>query len=67
MRKMILILLFLCIRLLDWQVKFEKHRELQKVINEELMPVAWHSERWWDFCVSEEEKKEVDPIFIEEL
>ena len=56
MRKMILILLFLCIRLLDWQVKFEKHRELQKVISEELMPVAWHSERWWDFCVSEEEK-----------
>ena len=37
------------------------------MISEELMPVAWHSERWWDFCVSEDEKKEIDPIFIEKL
>ena len=31
------------------------------------MPVAWHPNRWWDFCVSEDEKKEIDPVFIEEL
>ena len=31
------------------------------------MPVAWHPNRWWDWCVSEDENKEIDPVFIEEL
>ena len=31
------------------------------------MPVAWHAKIWWDWCVSEDVKKEIDPIFIEEL
>ena len=31
------------------------------------MPVAWHSNRWWDWCVSGEGGKEIDPMFIEEL
>ena len=41
------------VKLLDWYIKFE-------------MSVAWHPNRWWDLCVSEDEKKEIDPI-IEEL
>ena len=55
------------IRLLAWHVKFEKGEELKKELNEELMPVAWHPSRWWDWCMSEDEKKEKDPMFIEEL
>ena len=31
------------------------------------MPVAWHPSRWWDWCMSEDEKKKIDPMFIEEL
>ena len=31
------------------------------------MPVAWYSNRWWDWCMSEDEKKEIDLMFIEEL
>ena len=31
------------------------------------MPAEWHPNRLWDWCVSEDEKKEIDPIFIEEL
>ena len=31
------------------------------------MPVAWHPNKWWDWCMSEDEKKEIDPVFIEEL
>ena len=31
------------------------------------MVIAWHPKRWWDWCVSEDEKKEIDPMFIEEL
>ena len=54
-------------RLLAWHIKFEKCKELKKNVTEELMPVAWHPNRWWDWCVSEDEKKEIDPMFIDEL
>ena len=31
------------------------------------MPGAWYPNRWWDWSMSEDEKKEIDPIFIQEL
>ena len=31
------------------------------------MRVAWRPNRWWDCCVSDDEKKQIDPMFIEEL
>ena len=31
------------------------------------MDIAWHTDRLWDWCMSEDEKKEIDPMFIEEL
>ena len=31
------------------------------------MSAAWHPKRWWDWCVSEDEKKEIDPMLTEEL
>ena len=55
------------IRLLAWHSKFEKRKELKKKLNEELMSVAWHLKRWWNWCVSENEKMEIDSVFIEEL
>ena len=55
------------IRLLTWLTKFEKRKELRKEFNEELMLTAWHSKRWRDWCVSKDEKKEIDPMFIKEL
>ena len=27
------------------------------MVSEELMPIAWHPNRWWNFSVSEDEKK----------
>ena len=29
------------------------------------MPVAWHLNRWWNFCVPEGEKKEIEVIFTD--
>ena len=45
------------IRLLAWHSKFKKRKKLQKMISEELIPVAWHPNRWWNFCVSKNKKK----------
>ena len=53
------------IRLLAWHSKFEKRKAFKKSISEELMPIAWNSKRWWNFCMSEDEKKEIQPNFTE--
>ena len=37
------------------------------MISEELMPRAWHPKRWCNLCVSEDEKKEIEPILTEYL
>ena len=55
------------IRLLAWHIKFRKWKELKKELSEELIPVAWHTDRWWDWCMSENGKKEIDPMFIEKF
>ena len=61
---MILILLFLSN---FWLGITEKRKVLKMNISEELMLIAWHPKRWWNFCVSEDEKKEIEPIFTEGL
>ena len=50
-----------------WHTKFEKGKALKKELNKELMPAVWHPNRLWDWCMLEDKKKEIDPIFIEEL
>ena len=30
------------------------------------MSVVWHPHRWWNQCVSVDEKKEIDTMLIEE-
>ena len=36
---------------------------LLKKIKEELMPIAWHPSRWWDWCVSNDKNKGQKKIF----
>ena len=36
-----------------------------KKITEELMPIVRHPRRFWNFCMLEDEKKEIEPIFTE--
>ena len=31
------------------------------------MPTVWHPKMWWVLCFPEDEKKELEPIFTEEL
>ena len=45
------------IRLLAWHIKFEKRKALKKELNEELIPEVWHPNRWWNFCVPEDENE----------
>ena len=51
------------IKLLAWHAKSENSKALKKELNEELMLVVWHPKKWWDFSMSEDKKKEIEPIF----
>ena len=53
------------IRLLSWHIRFEKRKVLEKKISEELISIAWRPKRWWNFCMPEDVKKEIEPIFTE--
>ena len=40
-------------------------KHLNMYISKELVSVAWHSTRWWDWCIPEDEKKEVKSVFTD--
>ena len=54
-----------CVKLLSCHIKLKNAKHLKKHISEALMSVAWHPERWQDFWMLEDEKKETEPIFTE--
>ena len=39
-------------------------KNLKKDIRDELAPIAWHPNRWWDWCVDiDEKKREVEKLW----
>ena len=51
------------------KINLKKAKRLRKKLIErikELILVAWHLTRWWDWYVPEEEKNGIEPIFIDE-
>ena len=36
-----------------------------KKLSKELLLVAWHPTRWWDQCMTEDEEKRIEPVFID--
>ena len=49
--------------LLEWYVRYQKRRTQKAQIQKELVRVTWHPSRWWDWCVPEDEKKEIDKLW----
>ena len=47
-----------------WHNRVKQRKVFIKDIRKELMPVAWHPIRWWNWCLPEYEKKKGrEPIF----
>ena len=46
-----------------WYKGYEQRKAQKAKIKEELMPVAWHPDRWWNWCVPEHGKKELEIYF----
>ena len=47
-----------------WYKGYEHCKAQKAKIKEELMPVAWHPDRCWNWCVPEDEKKELEIYFV---
>ena len=41
----------------------QKHKAQKSQIKKQLMPIAWHPSRYWDWCISEDEKKETEQLW----
>ena len=54
-----------------WFIKryegYQKRGAQKAKIKEELMPIAWHPARWWDWCVSEDEKDAAIALINDDL
>ena len=48
---------------IKWYEGYQKHKVQKAQIKKELMPVAWHQSRWWDWCVPQDEKKETEKLW----
>ena len=46
-----------------WYDGYQKRRSQKAQIKKELIPIAWHPSRYWDWCMSEDEKKETEKLW----
>lgn len=47
--------------------KLSNIKKIKKIKNKQIiLDAGWHATRWWDRCVAEDEKKEAEPLFIDE-
>ena len=44
--------------LMEWYEGYKERKTQKAKIKEELIPIAWHPSRWWDWCMSEDEKRD---------
>ena len=47
----------------EWYDGYKKRKAQKASIKKELIPVAWHPSRYWDRCMSEDEKKETEKLW----
>ena len=50
--------------LIKWYKRYEKRKAQKAQIKEGPLPIAWHQSRYWDWCMSEDEKKETEKLFL---
>ena len=50
-------------RLIKWYNGYQKRQVQKAQIKKELMPIAWHPSRYWDWCISEAEKREAEKLW----
>ena len=49
--------------IIEWYEGYKKRKAEKSKIKEELMPIAWHSSRYWDWFMTEDEKKDAEKFW----
>ena len=49
--------------LIRWRNEYKKRNAQKAQIKKELLLIAWHPSSWWDWCVSEDKKKETEKLW----
>ena len=47
----------------EWYSGYKKQKAQKVSIKEELLPVAWHPSRYWDWWMSEDEKQQIEKLW----
>ena len=47
---------------IEWYEGYQKRRAQKAQIEKELMSITWHTSRYWDWCMSEDEKQETEKL-----
>ena len=51
-------------KLIEWFDGYQKRKAQKAKIKEELSPIVWYPSKWWDWCISEDEKKEAEKLWV---
>ena len=51
------------IGVIEWYDGYKKRKAQKAQIKKDLIPIAWHPSRWWDWFVPKDEKKETENFF----
>ena len=46
-----------------WYNGYQKRKAQKAKIKEELLPIAWHPNHVWDWCMPRDEKKEIEKLW----
>ena len=47
----------------DWYGGYKKQKAQKVSIKEGLLPVAWNPSGYWDWCMSEDEKQQIEKLW----
>ena len=51
-------------KLFEWYDGYKKRKAQKASIKQDLLPIAWHPSRWRDWCMSEDEKRETEKLWV---
>ena len=51
--------------LIKWYKGYQKRKTQKSQVKKELIPIAWHPSRWWDWCVLKHEKKKTEKLWVQ--
>ena len=55
------------VRPMAWHNELKQLEVFQKDISKEIMRVAWHPTKYWDWCMPVDEEKRIEPIFTDDV